>query len=114
MPVAFAQGWQSPYTELGGQVPRPQGLRTPSSANLLDDQQARTRAQNGALIAEQEQYYRDKARREQDLYREIREMQTEQQSEAQAKEAAFAANKQLYERSLAGLQAMLRGAFPTT
>lgn len=82
------------------------------ASQILDDQQARTRAQNEALIAEQEQYYRDKARREQDLYREIREMQTEQQSEAQAKEAAFAANKQLYERSLAGLQAMLQGRVP--
>lgn len=111
-PTALAQAWQMPNADLG--VPKPQGPRIPTPGNLAQDQQARTRAQNQAMMDEVDRYFAEKAQREKLVQEAADEHTRDQQGQAQFNAEFAARNKPQYEAAYQALAEMLEGQRPAS
>ena len=108
--VAPAQTWQPSILETG--VPKPQGPRLPTPGNFLEDQQARTRAQNQAQLDEVESYNARQAQRDQlieEAKQDFAKIEQERREQAAFNVQFEASNKILYEAAYQALAEMLDG-----
>jgi len=108
--AAPAQTWQMPNPDLG--VPKPQGPRLPTLGNLMQDQQARTRAQNQASMEEVERYNAQQAQRGQlldEARQDIAQIERQRREQAEFNARFEASNKILYDAAYEALAEMLDG-----
>lgn len=113
-PVAPAQTWQIPNTDLGSLIAKPQPPQIPNPATFWQDQQARTRANNQAIQEEVEQYNARQARGGGDprlagVQADIDQFQRQLQEQAAFNARFEASNKPLYEAAYQALAEMLDG-----
>lgn len=108
--AAPAQTWQMPNTDLG--VPKPQGPRLPTPGNFLEDQQARTRAQNQAQMEEVERYNARQAQANQlieEAKQDFAKIERQRREQAEFNARFEASNKILYAAAYEALAEMLDG-----
>ncbi|WP_143164283.1 transglutaminase family protein [Hymenobacter daecheongensis] len=113
--AAPAQTWQMPNTDLG--VPKPQGPRIPTPGNLMEGQQARTRAQNQAAMDEVERYNAQQAQRDQlldEARQDIAQIERQRREQAEFNAQFEARNKPQYEAGYQVLAEMLAGKRPAS
>lgn len=108
--TAPAQTWQMPNADLG--VPKPQGPHVPTLGNMTEDQQARTRAQNQANMAEVDRYNAQQARRDslvEEAKHDYARIEQERREQAEFNARFEESNKILYEAAYQALAEMLDG-----
>ena len=113
--AAPAQTWQMPNTDLG--VPKPQGPRIPTPGNALEDQQARTRAQNQANMAEVDRYNERQAQANQlieEAKQDFAKIERQRREQAEFNTQFEARNKPQYEAAYQALAEMLDGRRPAS
>lgn len=110
--VAPAQTWPMFNSDLG--VPKPQGPHIPTLSNLTQDWQARTRAQNQALIDKANHILAEKDKGEKLVQDAADEYAHNQQGQAQFNAEFEGRNKPQYEAAYQVLAEMLDGRRPAS
>lgn len=112
VPATLAQAWQMPNTDLGSLVPKPQGPQLTSLGGAGFDPQARTRAQNQAIMDEVDRYNAQQAQRDallNEARQDIDRIARERREQAEFNAHWEATNKPLFEAAYQALAEMLDG-----